>query len=127
MANAWGSAWGGDSGAWGVSWGSTPAPVTVIDTHDGERKRKRHEEQRQARERLREQIRKAIDGPDAPIIAPALERIAQEGVEPLHTRVDIGELVAQVELWKAVKEAAFAYARREREIDDDDEEVLMLL
>ncbi len=119
----WASSWGT---SWASSWGQTTT-VEVVDKHDGERKRRKWEEQRQAKERLREQIRQAIDGPDAPIIAPALERIAQEGSEPLHARVDIGELVAQAELWRSVREAAMAYARREQAIADDDDEILMLL
>lgn len=119
----WGSSWGT---SWASSWGRT-VTTTVVDKHDGERKRKLWEEQRQAKERLREQIRQAIDGPDAPIIAPALEQVAKRGPEPLAERVDIGELVAQAELWRAVREAATAYARRELAIDDDDEEILTLL
>lgn len=52
---------------------------------------------------------------------------AKEGPEPITERVDIGELVTQVELWRMVREAAEAYAAREMEIDEDDEEVLLLV
>ena len=103
--------------------GSTP--IVVIDTHDGGRRRRRDEEFRQARIRLREQIRLAIDGPDADILAPALETVAAKGSQPLEERVDISQLVAQVELLKAVERAAFA--RYRQEIDDDDEDVLLLI
>lgn len=119
----WGTSWGT---SWASTWGA-PATVVTVDKHDGEKKRKRWEEQRQARERLREQIRRAIEGPDAPLITPALQTLAKEGPEPLAERVDIGELVAQVELWRAVRKAAEEYAARERAIDSDDEEILMLL
>ena len=118
-------------GMLGFWMGGASSPATVVSTvdyHDGGKKRdKRYQEQREAKERLREQIRQAIDGPDAPIIVPALERIADAGSAPLAERVDIGELVAQAELWRSVREAAQAYAARERDIDDDDDEVLMLL
>lgn len=96
--------------------------IEVIDTHDGERKRRRYAEQKEAGERLRAQIRAAIEGPSAPILVPALERMAEAGAEPLEARVDIGELVAQVELWRAVREAAAKAARD----DEDDVEVLLL-
>lgn len=79
--------------------------------------------QKEAKERLREQIRLAVEGPDAPVLVPALEGLSQEGPEPLEDRVDIGELVAQVELWKAVREAA----EKSAQLFMDDEEVLLLL
>lgn len=49
----------------GDFFGSAPTPVIVIDTHDGERKRKRDEEQRQAVLRRRQQITDAFDPPRA--------------------------------------------------------------
>lgn len=104
---------------------ATPEPVPVIDTHDGERD-KRYRQQKEAAERRREQIRRAIDGPDADILVPALERVATPGPEPLIERVNMGELLAQVELWRAVREGARAWGERERAIDEDDEEVLLL-
>ena len=103
---------------------TTAGAVVVIDTHDGERKRKRWKEQKDANERRREQIRLAIDGPDAPILVPALEALAEGGDAPLAERVQLGDLLAQVELWKAVREAA---EKRARDLEDDDEEVILLL
>lgn len=116
-------------GEWYSSeWYDGAQPIVVIDTHDGVRKRRRWEEQRQARERLREQIRLAIDGPDAEILVPALERVAKPGPEPLAARVQIGDLIAQIELYRAVQRATYAaHEARERSIDDDDDEILMML
>lgn len=103
------------------------------DTHDGVWRQKTYRDdsdqeegfrkKREERESLREQIRLAIEGPDAPVLVPALEGLSQEGPEPLEDRVDIGELVAQVELWKAVREAA----EKSAQLFMDDEEVLLLL
>lgn len=104
---------------------------STADTHDGDpwyQRTYRGEEEdfskkRESAQRLREQIRLALEGPQAPILEPALELVAEPGPEPIEARVDIGELVSQVELWKAVREAAQA---RARDIDDDDEIVLLL-
>ena len=121
--NTWGTSWGH---SWLNSWGVTVAPVVVtVDKHDGQKKR--NEERKQAGERLRAQIRMAIDGPEASTIIPALETVAAQGPGALELRVDMDELLRQVEVWRAVRAAADAYARREREIDEDDEEVLTLL
>ena len=97
--------------------------VIVIDTHDGIRKRKRWEDQRLARERLREQIRAALDGPQATALAPKLEAKAQSGERGLEWRVDLDMLVADVVLYGEV----LAAAAREAEIDFDDEDVMMLI
>jgi hypothetical protein len=113
------------NGYWG-SGGVTP-PVVIIDTHDGGRQKRRLASQKEARERLRAQIRQAIDGPQAQFIIPALERVAATGDGDLAARVDIGEVLAQTALWRSVLEAADAYAAREAEIDADDEEVISLL
>jgi len=123
--DTWGRSWGT---SWGGSWGQTTTPTQVIDVGPAERRRRReYEEKRKANERLRTQIRQAIEGPDAAIVIPALERVATQEVGALAERVDIGELVAQVELWRLVQAAAAAYAARERAIDEDDEEVLRWL
>lgn len=99
--------------------------VVVVDTHDGARKRERWKKQKEERLLLREQIRRAIDG--EAFLAPALERIAEPGPEPLAERVDIAELVAQVELWRSVRLAAEKWGAEQRAIDDDDEDVLLLI
>lgn len=102
--------------------------LVVIDTHDGDKKRdERHRKQKEAKERLREQIRAAIEGPSAPLLTTALERVAQAGPEPLVERVDIDLLYRQAELLRAIREAAEARAMYWRLIDEDDEDVFLLL
>ena len=124
-----------DAGAYDFG-GAPPPVIVVIDTHDGERKRRRDEEFKQARERLREQIRIAIDGPDAPELSPQLEAIAVESKAPLELRVDLDELVNQIALLNAVRQAAqvqHEQEQKERELrmrwdeeDNADLEALML-
>jgi hypothetical protein len=116
----WGQSW---ASAWANSWGLGVTPVITIDRHDGERKRK---QQKEARERLRSQIRMAIDGPEAPTVIAALERVAEQGPGALELRVQMDELLQQVEVWRLVQAAAAAYVRQEQDIDEDDEEVLTL-
>lgn len=118
--------------------GTTPV-VVEIDTHDGERKRKRWEEERRAKERLRNQIVAAFEFHTGEL-APALEQIAAPGPAPLVERVDLERLAADFELSKAVREAARAagWARaaqmrqeaeraRQAALEADDEDALLLL
>jgi hypothetical protein len=94
--------------------------VEIIDTHDGERKRRHWEAQRRAKEELREQILAAFKGP----LAPALEALASPGAQPIDERIDTEALLADLELWQSVREAA---ERHRAMLDEDDEEVVLLL
>ena len=82
--------------------------------------------QRERGARLREQLRVALEGPQAAAVRALVEPQPVDATEALHERVDIEALaqsvVAQVQgYYRAAIEA------REREIDADDDEVLMLL
>lgn len=63
------------AGSWvPSSWGSTTPVVTTIDTHDGARKR--NKEFKERHETLREQLRQALEGPQAKELTHELESIA---------------------------------------------------
>lgn len=116
--------------------GGTSPIVIQVDTHDGERKRKRWEDERKAKERLRNQIVAAFEQHTGEL-APALEQVATPGHEPLIERIDYDALVADLELSRTVREAARAAGlaramqlRLEAErsaLETDDEEALLLL
>lgn len=126
MADAWGTSWGSPS-TWGNSWNSGGA--AAADTHDGGRephKRRRlipeievepfDREFDRSRERLREQIRLALEGPDAPEVREALEAVATDSVQPLHERIDVDRLKADV--LDIVEKAYSAYLAQIEEEDD---------
>ena len=102
------------------------------DTHDGARPfedvsehRKRVAEELDAKARaalkMRETIRRAMEGPLPEPVARAVEAMAAPGPEPMPERVSVWALMANAALVDALEVAAFAQM-----IEDDDEEVLIL-
>lgn len=94
--------------------------VVVVDKHDGVRKRKHYQELIEAREQLREQIRVALEGPQAAKLNMELEKIAVPQVAdsifvPLVDRIDYDALSATI-----IEDLKALY----RELD---EEMIMLL
>lgn len=106
-----------------------PTPVTTTTGgHFGGRRKKHREEDvshsRQARERLRESIRSAIEGPAAPAVEAALARFARPQATdsqylPLLDRIDYDSLAGRI----AEIEALIATAIE----DDEDEDILLLI
>ena len=107
---------------------ATPVPVVTIDTHDGDRQRKKWDEERAAREARRNDILAAYDllVEGRPQLAaelveefarPSAVEAAQAAIPPARSDVDWNGLMDRADaldrLW-----AAF--------IDMDDEEVLLL-
>ena len=107
--------------------------VVVFDTHDGfdERRKKRIDEYRAYHDKLREDVRRALEGQKAQEIRKELEPYA-EPVEsrPFWESVDIERIAGRI--------ASFVYlrmemARIEQErryqamLDDDDDDVLLLI
>jgi hypothetical protein len=88
-----------------------PPPVIVIDTHDGAEENRLY---RQKRERLREQIRMALEGP-MPESTPEIVRevIAEQPVKPTDYRPILDEVLARIESYEAAER--------------DDEDVLLLM
>ena len=141
--DAWGNSWGATgtngedgNGAWGVAWLFTTARVTG-DTHDGadhDRRRKVEDEaKRDARTRLREQIRTALEGPDA--------AVARAALTPYSKKSDAKPFIETLDIERVEKRVPRALARiferidgREAErqayeaaIEQDDEDVFRLL
>lgn len=111
--------------------------VQIIDTHDGERKRKRWEKERRAKEELREQILAAFE---AELEPPEVVELARPGPEPIVERIDVDALFADLRLSQLVREAASAAGARKlreleraaaeraaREREDEDIAILLLL
>ena len=103
------------------------AVVAAPDTHDGARKRKQWRSQIEAKERLHEQIRIAIEGPDAEIIEKALEpyaapQLADAVFVPLLERIDWNALTGAIADIEHELRAAMQRAE-----DDDDEDFMLLL
>lgn len=109
------------------------AAATVVGGHYGGRRKKRHEEDvshtRAARERLRSDIRLAIDGPEhiSATVAAALEPFARAQASdarfvPLDERIDWGRLDSRFAEIDRILSAAI----RQAEEDDDDEDWLLL-
>lgn len=124
--------------------GSTP--VVTIDTHDGfDSERKHDEAKREARERLREQIATALDGPQAVEVRkaltpyskksdalPFLDTLDWDRVEKRLDRIKaLRGIGQQIEASDRAREAMHAEQMRlqaiAQDIEDDDEEIFMLL
>lgn len=101
----------------------------LIDTHDGfDSNRKRYDEEREERKRLRDMLAYAVD-PDA-YIAPPAEAI--ELAAPFVERLESGAVRVDWERIGAdVAERLYAYAeeyeRRRREFEEDEEDAMILL
>lgn len=101
----------------------TPAPVVVIDTHDGVRKKRDWARDRRARDELRRQIIEVIDGPEvreavAEFIKP---QKADEAPKPIEQRFDFAGLLRDIERLEAVRALVL-----KRQQDEDDDELLMV-
>lgn len=114
---------GGGGGAVNVGEESPPLPRILMEiTEPADRFRGR----RETNARLREQLRVALEGPQAVAVRALVEPQPVDTPSPLHERVNIealaDEVVAKVQgYYRAALEA------KAREIDADDDEVLMLL
>ena len=130
--DAWGDSWGpAGAGAWGVSWYHTDADDTT-DTHDGfdKERKKRDSDYRSRRERLRETLTQAWDGPGP--VAAELKALASPFVEILESgalRIDEAAIQArhaavmdEVLALQAAMRAEYQAAR-----DDEDEDDIVLL
>ena len=128
--DAWGSSWGTPTSAWGVSWvhPDRPPVTTVVDTHDGKRKRKQLDERIAARERLRQQIMEASGF--APEIAQDVEQALEPYAKPQPADAAPVPVADRID-WEALRgvfgdiEAIIERARRQAE-DDDDDDLLLL-
>ena len=117
--------WGGGS--------VTPPVVDDGDTHDGfkEQRKRRERDFRSARERLRETLTQAWDGPPGPVAAE-VKALASPFVDVLESgalRIDHealearrGEIVAEV---LALQEALRAEYQAAREEEDEEDVVLL--
>ena len=116
----WGGSWGA---SWGVSWGVGSPPIVLIDTHDGDVRRKRRvKKEIEERERKRRQLVAAyehlVEG--KPLVAEQIVeefKVEAKG-ETLEARVDFDRLLDNIEAAQRLYDAW---------IDMDDEDVLILL
>ena len=84
----------------------------------------RFEPQRVRHGRLREQLRVALEGPQAEEIRAAVEPVPVDAATPLHERVDVYALAEPI---IARIEAEWAAERRRRRERDEDDEIIMML
>lgn len=103
----------------------------------------RFREQREKNARVREQLRVALEGPQAEEVRELVEPLPSDSVQPLYERIDIAqladsvtlriegyfrqELARRLEIERRLTMEREARARYERELDDDDDEVTLLL
>jgi len=104
--NAWGNSFGS---SWGKSFGSNPV-VVVKDTHDG------FDIHKKQRERLREQIRYAIEGP--PIFDPVVQEIVAPAIAQ-RQQLSVSD-------YETIHQKLAVYLEQ-RAFEDDDEESLLFL
>lgn len=98
----------------------------VIDYHDGGERKKHDEEKRLAKERLREQIRLAMFGPDAEEVRAELTPYAEPSeAKPFWQTVDV-EAVAERIGKLVVLRDAIRRAEYEMMLDAEDEEIILL-
>lgn len=90
--------------------------VEIVDTHDGG---KRDAARRSATERLREQIRLALEGPKHEQVEAVIE--SYEATPDVVESIDWNALLADLESVERIRQAALA-----AELEQDDEEVLLL-
>lgn len=98
----------------------------------------RFKNERERKERLRKHIRIALEGPQAPEVRQTLEPEPSDSAKPLHERIEvealsdeqiirIGEYYRAALAYRAKLELQSAAEARQREIDEDDDEVMLLL
>jgi len=107
--------------------------VVVFDTHDGfdERKKKRIEEYRAYHDKLREDVRRALEGPKAEEIRKELEPYAKPTEsKPFWETVDIEGIAGRIAGFVALR-MEIARIEHERQyqamLEDDDDDVLLLI
>lgn len=114
LSSAWGNSWGL---AWGNSWGSL-APIVVLDTHDGDVKRKkRWSAEQRVRQQRRSQIVKQWERIVEGRREEALE-VAAPFIQPGTMVVDFDALLARIDVIERLHQLM---------IEIDDEDVLLLL
>lgn len=134
--DAWGNSWGpAGAGAWGVSWYHSDAVVDT-DTHDGfdEKRKRRDSEFKGARERLRETLRMAWDGPGE--VAAEVQALARPYVDILESgalRIDHEALerrraavMAEILAFEDALRAEYRARIAAYEQDEDDVAILAL-
>ena len=93
---------------------------------------------RERQARLRDQLRVALEGPQAAEVRAYVEPQATDSVTPLQERVELATLSAEqvdriVQYYRReierrrLAEVRAAYEARQREIDEDDEDITLLL
>jgi hypothetical protein len=108
------------------------------DTHDGgdyDRRRKKHDAEqkerirryRRDREHLRDTIRAAFEARYEPAVAALSPYMAQDMAAGPQTPIDYGALLTAASALRALADFEERMGARMREIDDDDDEVLLLL
>lgn len=100
----------------------------TIDYHDGgdEKRRKRDEEKRLARERLREQIRRAMFGPNAEEVRAELTPYAEPSeAKPFWQTVDVEAVADRIGKMVVLRDA-IRRAEYEMMLDAEDEEIILL-
>lgn len=147
--DTWGGSWGS---SWGLSWTRTVGtiggggggpldmgeespplkPILFIDEPED-----RFKERRERNARVREQLRIALEGPQAEELRTVLEPKPADSARPLYERIDVerfdAELMELVERHYRAALEAQAQAQRQQaearalEIAEDDEDVQMLV
>ena len=103
------------------------APVVSVGGHYGKKRRERDfSEDREARHRLREQIRDAIEGPQAAVVQTAISEYIRPQKQDarllsLDERIDWDKIYRNLEMVEATMLMHIAWAE-----DDDDEDLLLL-
>lgn len=110
---------------YGASWYGSGGPVQEIDVYVDDRKRdERIKRYRKDREHLREAIRFAFDGP-LPVREAIAPFVAADAPVEVESPIDFGALLVSAASLRTLADWHERIAR-EREIDDDDEEVILL-
>jgi len=96
----------------------------------GATRREGFRRRREARARFREQIRLALEGPQAEELRTILEPLPVDSVQPLYERVDLDALTTEMRSTINIYYEAAAIAKevtaKARQAEEDDEDVLLL-
>ena len=145
---SWGTAWAetwfrsttsaqiGGGGGGPLDMGEESPPFKpIIDITEPQDRFKAH---REKNARVREQLRVALEGPQAQEVRAYVEPQPRDSAIPVHERIDIDRFSdAELQTIDRFYQAALDYKReaekmraaiaRDREIDEDDDEVMVLL
>ena len=127
---------GGGGGGGALDMGEESPPLKPIITEVEPQDRFRAHRERHAK--LREQLRVALEGPQAAEVRSVIEPTPSDSARPLPDRVEyaalseeqieaIGRYYRSALEYAAEQQHRAAHEARERAIDDDDDEVMMLL